>query len=715
MRRTGNTIFNICFGLNCLLLFLLVFENGIAVPAWLQVGGRMHPLLLHFPIVLLVLSVLWFLFAEKQNTTDQFKRIGDGLLLLTAFTSVLSALTGLFLSRESGYESATVQWHKWGGVLLSFLTAAWYAYRERIRSVKFLRLPFAIIALLLVVVTGHQGATITHGENFLLAPVTPERKLPQVLLEDAFVFKDMVKPILERKCMSCHDTKKAKGELVMETEALLLKGGKNGKLWDPVQPDFGLLMQRIHLPEVAKKHMPPSGKPQLSADEEAILYAWIKGGADFKHKVAELPEKDTLRQLAASLFKTIETDEYDYKEANENTVEKLNTEYRIVRPLAQGSPALGVEFYGAQSYTPQQLEKLLEVKEQVVTLNLNHMPVKDDELKTIARFSNLRKLNLSFTSITGKTIKELLQLKKLKQLSLSGIAATALDVTALKDMKSLTHLYLWSTGIKEGELEKSFAANKSLHIETGFKGDTSMLKLPPPSLENEDIVINEPVALKLKHYVNGAVIRYTTDGTEPDSVHSLVYDHKVLLQGNVTLKAKAFRQGWISSDITETEFYHAGLKPDSVINLSKPDDNYKTVARNILIDLDKDKATNFRSGKWVGYRPNSMSSVFIFNQSQSITDITVSTLVDINSYIMPPAFIEVWGDSGDGKFRKLKTEIPEQPGAVKPAYLKGYKVKLDQVKLKAVKIVVQPVTKLPAWHPGKGDKGWVFMDEIFFN
>jgi len=30
-------------------------------------------------------------------------------------------------------------------------------------------------------------------------------------------------------------------------------------------------------------------------------------------------------------------------------------------------------------------------------------------------------------------------------------------------------------------------------------------------------------------------------------------------------------------------------------------------------------------------------------------------------------------------------------------------------------VVVVPVGKLPAWHPGKGDKGWAFVDEIFLN
>ena len=55
MQRWKNILFNVSFALNCLLLFLLLFENRLSVPAWLQVAGRMHPLILHFPLVLIVL------------------------------------------------------------------------------------------------------------------------------------------------------------------------------------------------------------------------------------------------------------------------------------------------------------------------------------------------------------------------------------------------------------------------------------------------------------------------------------------------------------------------------------------------------------------------------------------------------------------------------------------------------------------------------------
>ena len=83
-------------------------------------------------------------------------------------------------------------------------------------------------------------------------------------------------------------------------------------LWDSTQNDFGLMLRRIHLPPESKKHMPPQGKPQLTNEEAEILYRWIKSGASFTTKVASLPEKDSLRLLAAPLFQTIETDDYTF-------------------------------------------------------------------------------------------------------------------------------------------------------------------------------------------------------------------------------------------------------------------------------------------------------------------------------------------------------------------------------------------------------------------
>jgi uncharacterized membrane protein len=716
MQRTRNIIFNICFAINCLLLFFLFLESRIAIPAWLQVIGRMHPLLLHFPIVLLVLYIFWVLFIEKRiRTIEAVKNFGDWLLLLSAFTAAFTALMGLFLSKEDGYDTNVLQWHKWSGATVAIITSLWYAYKEKIKNIYWLKTSIAVISLAAIIFTGHQGAEISHGQNFLLAPVMPEKQQQKVLMENAVVYTNMVQPILQAKCYNCHNAKKAKGQLVMETEELLLKGGKNGKLWDTTAADYGLLLSRVHLPLDAKKHMPPTGKPQLTEQEIQILYSWIKSGANFKIKVIDLPATDTLRIIANTIFNTIETDDYDFAAADESTIKNLNTNYRIVTPLAKASPALGAEFFSASSYLPEQLKELLTVKEQVVSLSLNKMPVKDEELKIIGQFINLRKLNLSFTNITGTALNELSNLKELRQLSLSGTAIKKEDILKLSPLKKLTQLFIWNTALTETDIAALKNSMKDIAFEKGFKGDTTILKLTPPILLNEEQIINTPITLKLKHYINGVSIRYTLDGTEPDSITSKEYSNNIVLASNTAVKAKAFKQGWISSAVMENYFFSSKHKADSVINLLPPDEQYKGDGTKTLIDLIKGEATNFKSGKWLGFRKNKMETLLLFTAPVNVKSVTLSTLVDIGGYIMPPVSIQVWGGNETNRLKLLNRITPQQPNVIQPGYLKAFELSFAPVTVKYLKIIAVPVSKLPAWHPGKGDKGWVFADEIFVN
>ena len=716
MQRTRNIIFNISFGINCLLVFFLIFETKIVIPAWLQVVGRMHPLLLHLPITLLLLYIFWTLIVDKGNKENELvKNIGNWLLLASACTAAFTALMGLFLSKEDGYNPEILQWHKWSGIIVSIITSLWYAYRDKIKSINWLNTSIAVISLVVIIFTGHQGAEISHGSNFLLAPIMPEKKQQKVLMENAVIFRDMVQPILQSKCYSCHNAKKAKGQLVMETEALLLKGGKNGKLWDSTAAGYGLLLSRVHLPADAKKHMPPMGKPQLTEQETQILYSWIKSGASFKTKVMDLSVTDTIRLIASTIFNTIETDDYDFDAADDKKIKELNTNYRVVTPLAKASPALSAEFFSAQFYLPEQLKELLIVKEQVVSLSVLKIPVQDAELKIIGQFSNLRKLNLSFTNITGATLDELNNLKELRQLSLSGTAIKKEDILKLGSLKKLSQLFIWNTALTETDIVELKHTMKDIVFEKGFKGDTTILRLTPPILLNEEQIINTPITLKLKHYINGVSIRYTLDGTEPDSISSKEYRNDIVLTSNTTVKAKAFKQGWISSTVMENYFFSSKYKADSVVNLLPADEQYKGDGPKTLIDLVKGEVGNFKSGKWLGYRNNKMESLLYFNAAINVKSVTVSSLVDIGGYIMPPVSVEVWGGNELSHLKLLSRIAPQQPTMIKPAYLKAFELNFAPVTIKYLKVIAVPVAKLPFWHPGKGDKGWVFTDEVFVN
>jgi uncharacterized membrane protein len=700
---------------NILLLFFLIFSNQLVIPTWLQVLGRMHPVILHFPIVLvLIYFVIVLLVPKKIMSETWYVELTEWILVFAALTAVLTALMGIFLSKEGGYDADSITAHKYFGSIISFLLFIIYFSRNFLKQQQILFKLSAACSAFIIIWAGHLGGDITHGENFVLAPVTPSHIKPQVGFNDAFIYADLVEPILESKCMGCHNSNKAKGELVMETKELLLKGGKNGKLWDTTKPDLGLLMRRIHLPEEEKEHMPPSGKPQLTNDEAAILYEWIREGSVFDKQVIDLPVTDTLRILASKVLKQSSDEVYDFAAADEKQINKLSNNNRVITPLAMQSPALVVNFYNKPFYNSKQLEELQPLATEIVELNLENMPVSDADIKTIAQFKNLRRLNLNFTSITGNTLEQLKDLLFLKTLSLSGTPVKPSQLTALTTLPKLRAIFLWNTNVDNKDVPSLEEKNRNITYQTGFKGDSTILKLTPPILENEDFVLTASTPLKLKHYVKGTVIRYTIDGKDPDSLSSPVYDKSVDINSDFTLKAKAFKPGWISSDIIQQHFFKANYHIDSAILLSKIDDKYKANGAKTIIDGEKSDM-NFASGKWIGYREKPMEVMLLFNKPVEASSITLSMLQQIGAYIFPPSQVEVWGGSNKNNLKFFSKINPAQPTKESGQENLAIKCSFNKTSVSCIKLLVTPVKSLPAWHPGKGEKAWVFVDEIFVN
>jgi uncharacterized membrane protein len=709
MIRGKNVVFNISFALNCLLAFLLFFSDKLVIPAWLQVGGRMHPLLLHFPIVIVVLYALWLLFGRLNS---HYAEVAEDLLLLSSVTAVLTALFGLLLSKEAGYDPEALESHKWAGSVASFLTLAWYWISSYRKLNRWYNISVSFILLFIVAVAGDLGGDITHGENFIMAPITPENRRPAVAFEDAFVYADVVHPVLESKCVSCHNNKKAKGQLVMETTDLLMKGGKNGKLWDTTEADLGLMMRRIHLPEDVKEHMPPSGKPQLSDEEVSILYSWIKSGADMNKKVMDLHPTDTLRVLAYKRLKPPTEENYNFVAADESIIKDLNNTNRVIYSVALHSPALVVNFYNSPFYNSKQLQELEPVKEQIVELNLSKMPVKDEDLKTIAAFNNLRTLNLNYTAITGNTLSELKKLPLLKNLSLTGTSVTTKQLAVLQSFPKLKSVYTWNTAITKASLTEINKQGK-IHFETGYNGDTTILKLTPPVVLNEEGKISkDPV--QLKHYIAGTTIRYTTDGTDPDSTTSPSYKAPLPLQKVFLLKARAVKPGWYSSDITQRYFFTSTYVPDSVTLLKPADIKYKAKGGRTLTDLIKSDLGG-GTGKWLGFKNNNFEAMLLFDQPVHVSSVTLSMLKDLGGYILPPTDVELWGGTDKNKMKRLGSITPRQPSKGEPNENIAVTCEFAATDVKYIKVVAKPLAKLPKWHPGKGEKAWIFIDEVLVN
>src|SRR6185503_186539 len=91
-------------------------------------------------------------------------------------------------------------------------------------------------------------------------------------------FEARIRPVLVERCYKCHsvESKKRKGELLLDSRAGLLEGGKSGPVLVPGDPEKSRLIEAIRYrnPDL---QMPPDNP--LSAAVVADFEAWIRMGA----------------------------------------------------------------------------------------------------------------------------------------------------------------------------------------------------------------------------------------------------------------------------------------------------------------------------------------------------------------------------------------------------------------------------------------------------
>lgn len=700
---------NATFAIVVLLSFLLIFEQQLELPAWLQAFGRMHPLLLHIPIGLLLIVALLVL-TRKYFESPTLDRLLNFLLHIAVLTASLTALMGLFLSREGGYNEQDLILHKWSGVVTCYVAAILLMVQAK-RSIFKITLLISVVA---IIFTGHYGAVLTHGEGFVLGPL---HQSDTQLAENSTVLEAAIIPLFERKCASCHNETKAKGRLILTSLDHVLKGGKSGNLWEN-DVNNSLLMKRLLLPVSDKKHMPPKDKSQLTADELNFISLWIKRGADTKLMLSEYPEMDSLRLLSekiiASSNNKARQPNYRFDFADAEKIESLNNPYRSVRLIAQNEPALQADFFVRQAFDKKSLQALNSVNEQIISISLARMPITDDDLSLLVSFKNLEVLNLNSTDITGKQLSDLKSLENLHSLSLSGTSVTSESLNAVVNFKSLKKVFIWNTRVSATQVEELRRKYPGITWERGYVPDaTELLQLSTPLMVNEQ-VLKSGENIVLKATLPGTAIRYTLDGTVPDSITGLVYEKPIESKAYQVIKARAIKQGWRSSNLAEFVVFNSGHKPSRAELKTTPHERYQGEGAQTLINGKKGAPDFFRDPTWIAFREGPLEAVFYFNDPPEIQSLTISYSKNVGAMTMPPAEVEVWGGADEQHLSLLQKVKPVQPTEYGMSRIEGVEISFMKSKLKCYKLIARPLSKLPAFRESK-DKGWLMVDEVFFN
>lgn len=93
-------------------------------------------------------------------------------------------------------------------------------------------------------------------------------------------FTQHVKPILEAKCVACHNGEALPGKVDLSHREAAQKTGGLGLWIVPGKPDQSLVLTKVCGGFDPMKAMPPVGQ-QITTEELALLRKWITEGADW--------------------------------------------------------------------------------------------------------------------------------------------------------------------------------------------------------------------------------------------------------------------------------------------------------------------------------------------------------------------------------------------------------------------------------------------------
>jgi len=430
--------------------------------------GRFHPLVVHLPIGILVLTGVAGLLLNDDNIA-RYRNLLRMAYLIGTLVAGVAILTGLYLAPLASYEEGNVWWHKWMGITTATIGLILFWHSKQLGSSFIFKL-LNICMLLVMTITGHLGGMLTHGPGYLFTQAeTGDSIHIQEVNDSTLLFEGLVFPVLQMKCIRCHQKDTKNGGLDMSSMEALMAGSDGGPVIEAGNADKSELFKRVSLPANHPKFMPPNGQG-MTYDEVRILEWWLQMGALSEKKIGNLVRSPGMEEFLERQFglRTKGNDPLagvSVSAASPALLDSLTTLGLSITPISAEHNVLDVVLQKPnQPLTAGQLTALLALKEQIVWLNLAGTHLNDESLQIIGQLKNLRKLHLDRNAITDKGLINLEGLVHLEYLNLYGTGVSDAGMGSLDRLVKLKELFIGQTKVTTVGIHSLQLSNSELEI-----------------------------------------------------------------------------------------------------------------------------------------------------------------------------------------------------------------------------------------------------------
>ncbi len=205
-------------------------------------------------------------------------------------------------------------------------------------------------------------------------------------------------------------------------------------------------------------------------------------------------------------------------------------------------------------------------------------------------------------------------------------------------------------------------------------------------------------------------IRYTTDGSDPDS-SSPLYENPLPVIVTTTVKGAIFSEGKMMGGVSEKKVNISKSTGKSVAYHIPFSDRYRAFGEKTLVNGIEGGGA-FDDGHWQGFEGTDMDVIIDLGTAMPVTVISTRFLAATGSWIFLPHWVE-FSLSEDGNTfsapQKVETAIaPEDQGKEAIVYF----VSFPEAQARYVRVLARGQGICPQWHPGAGGKAWLFCDEV---